>query len=167
MHVLSAFVFRRPGRSQGLLYNHLRHSFNHSLSDWSFVKIYLRRRHTLVGGGASTHKKDYVGKYTEIINLKGHQNRTTCSRVMAIFLKGKLLSIGGVASGRVCTYSMRSILVSLYMNTVSGIAVTLRFLMRVSVPHPKCDTFAHVRARLILYVNSSHKKGWPDMVGQL
>ena len=56
-------------------------------------------------------KKDYVGKFEEIINLKGHQNCTTGSRAKAILLKGKLLPIGGVASGRVCACSLHSRLV--------------------------------------------------------
>ena len=44
-------------------------------------------------------------------NLEGHQNRTTDSQVLAILLKGKLLPIGEVASGRVCGCSLRRRLV--------------------------------------------------------
>ena len=55
----------------------------------------------MVGDGAFTHKLDYVAKLWEILNLEGHQNCTTGSRVTTIFLKGGILPIGGVASGRV------------------------------------------------------------------
>ena len=72
----------------------------------------------MVGDGASTHKIDYVGKFKEILNFEGHQNRTTGSRVMAILQKGKLLPIGGVAFERVCACSLRSRLV-LYSSPTS------------------------------------------------
>ena len=56
-HLLS--VISRPGRSQGLLYKHLCASFIHSLIQWWFVKISLRRRHALmVEVGAFSHKID-------------------------------------------------------------------------------------------------------------
>ena len=61
--------------------------------------------------GASSHKIDYVGKFWEILNLEGHQNCITCSRVMAILLNGWTLPIGEAASGRVCTCSLCSRLV--------------------------------------------------------
>ena len=38
----------------------------------------------------------------EILNLKGHPNRITGSKVTAILLNGWILPVGGVASGRVC-----------------------------------------------------------------
>ena len=61
--------------------------------------------------GASSHEIDYVGKFWEILNLEGHQNCITCSRVMAILLNGWTLPIGEAASGRVCTCSLRRRLV--------------------------------------------------------
>ena len=82
---LLMLVFSRPGRSQGLLYKHLRH---YSVSD-PLVKIYLRRRHALmVEDGAFSHKIDYVTIFKKILNRKGHQNRITGLKVMAILLNG-------------------------------------------------------------------------------
>ena len=66
----------------------------------------------MVGDGASTHRIDYVGNLSEILNLEGHQNGTTGSRVTAILLKWDILPIGCIASGRVSTCSLRSRLVS-------------------------------------------------------
>ena len=42
----------------------------------------------MVEDGASSHKIDYVSKFEEILNLEGHQNRITGSKVMAILLNG-------------------------------------------------------------------------------
>jgi hypothetical protein len=64
-----------------------------------------------VGDCASSHKIDYVTKFKEILNLEGHQNRITGSRVTAILLNGWILPVGEVASGRVCACSLRSRLV--------------------------------------------------------
>ena len=52
-----------------------------------------------------SQKIDYVGKFMEIINLEGHPNHITESRVTAILLNGWILPIGGVASEgvRACT----------------------------------------------------------------
>ena len=66
----------------------------------------------MVGDGASSRKIDYVNKFLEILNLKGHQNRISGSRVTAILLNGWTLLIGEAASGRVCACSLRSRLVS-------------------------------------------------------
>ena len=66
----------------------------------------------MVGEWASSHKIDYVNKLLEILNLEGHQNHVTGSRVTAIFLNGWTLSIGEAALGRVCACSLRSRLVS-------------------------------------------------------
>ena len=75
-------------------------------------EISLRRRHALmVGDEASSQKIDYVSKFLEILNLEGHQNRITGSRVTAILLNGWTSPIGGVASGRACACSLRSRLV--------------------------------------------------------
>ena len=51
----------------------------------------------MVEGGAFSHKIDYVKIFEEILNLKGHQNRTTGSRVTAILLHMLVLPVGGVA----------------------------------------------------------------------
>ena len=76
------------------------------------MKISLRRRHAKTFGyEASTHKIDYVNKFEEILNLEGHQNCITGSRVTAILLNGWTLPIGEAASGRVCACSLRSRLV--------------------------------------------------------
>ena len=45
---------------------------------------------------------DYVKKCLEILNPEGHLNRITGSKVTAILLNLWVLSVGGVASGRVC-----------------------------------------------------------------
>ena len=70
------------------------------------MKIYLQRRHALmVGNGAFSHKIDQVTIFLEILNLKGHPNRITGSRVTVILLNGWILPIGqsGEASRwRVC-----------------------------------------------------------------
>ena len=53
-------VISRSGRSQGLLYKHLR---NLLIQSW-FVKISFWRRHALmVVDGASSHKINYVSKF--------------------------------------------------------------------------------------------------------
>ena len=74
----------------------------------------------MVGDGAFSHKIDYVGTLQEILNLEGHPNRITGSRDTAILLKGWILSIGEVASGRVCACSLRSRLVLLISNVYGG-----------------------------------------------
>ena len=44
---------------------------------------------------AFSHRIEYVEICYDILNLKGHHNRTTSSRVTAIFLNGLILPIGG------------------------------------------------------------------------
>ena len=76
------------------------------------MKISLRRRHALiVEDGAFSHRVYYVTIFWEILNLEGHPNRITGSKVTAISLRGWILPIGGVASGWVCACSLRSRLV--------------------------------------------------------
>ena len=48
----------------------------------------------------------------KFLNPKGHQNPISGSKVTAILMKGGILPIGGVASGRVWACSLRSRLVS-------------------------------------------------------
>ena len=44
--------------------------------------------------GALSHKIDYITIFEEILNLEGHQNRTTGSRVTAILLNAWICPIG-------------------------------------------------------------------------
>ena len=62
----------------------------------------------MVGNGALIHKIDYLTILEEILNLEGHQNRITGSRVTAILLNGwiflldkvlKLVGGGSVING--------------------------------------------------------------------
>ena len=61
----------------------------HSLINLVMVcEIYLRRRHALmVEEGAFINKTDCVTIFKKILNLKGHPNRITGSKVTAILLK--------------------------------------------------------------------------------
>ena len=94
--ILVQAFFRRPGQSQGLLYKQLHHWLIDLFSESWFVRISLRCRHTLMGeDGAFSNKIDFV--ILEILNLKMHPNRITCSKVMGILLNGWILPIGGVA----------------------------------------------------------------------
>ena len=73
------------------------------LGQCSFVKISLWCRHALmVDDGAFSHKIDYIAIFWEILNLKGHQNRTTGSKVTATLLNGLIFvyrwSFGGGGS---------------------------------------------------------------------
>ena len=57
------------------------------------MKISLRRRYALmVEDGAFGHNL-----FREILNLEGHPNRTTGSRVTAVLLNGLILPIGGAS----------------------------------------------------------------------
>ena len=60
------------------------------------MKISLRRRHALmVEAGAFSHN---VTIFWKNVNLKGHQNRITGSRVTAILLNGWILPLGGASA---------------------------------------------------------------------
>ena len=61
--------------------------------------------------GAFSNKIDYVTICEQILNLEGHPNRITGSKVISILLNGWIWPIGGDASGRVCVCSLRSRLV--------------------------------------------------------
>ena len=65
----------------------------------------------MVGDGAFSHKIDCNRTILEILNLKGHLNRNIGSKVTAILLNRWVLPIGGVAWGRVCTWSLHNRLV--------------------------------------------------------
>ena len=49
----------------------------------------------MVEDGAFSHKIDYATNDKEVLNLEGHPNRITGSRVTAILLNGWILPIGG------------------------------------------------------------------------
>ena len=49
----------------------------------------------MVEDGAFSHNIDYVAIFKEILNLKGHQNRITGSRVTPILLNKRILPVGG------------------------------------------------------------------------
>ena len=79
--------------------------------------------------GASSHKINYIEIFSEILNPEAHQNCYISSNVPAILLNGWILSISGVASGRVCACSYRSRLVSLKIKKefISAITAVLRY----------------------------------------
>ena len=52
----------------------------------------------MVEDGALSHKIDYVTTFNEILNLEGHSNRITGSKVAVILLNGWILPIGGVSA---------------------------------------------------------------------
>ena len=59
------------------------------------MKISLQRRHALmVEDGSFSHKVDYVAIFLKILNLEGHLNRITGSRITAILLNWWILPIG-------------------------------------------------------------------------
>ena len=65
----------------------------------------------MVEDGAYSHTIGYVTFGYEILNLKGHPNRITGSKLMVFLLNGWIFPVGRVALGRVCTCSLRSRLV--------------------------------------------------------
>ena len=56
------------------------------------MRISLRRRHA-----AFSHNIDYVPHLKEILNLEGHPNRITGSKVPALLLNVWILPIGGAS----------------------------------------------------------------------
>ena len=52
----------------------------------------------MVGNGALSHKINHITIYEEMLNLEGHQNCTTGSRITAILLNGWILPIGGASA---------------------------------------------------------------------
>ena len=76
-----------------------------------FKSMILFLHALMVGDGAFSHKIHYNGTLKEILNIEGHPNSNTGPRASAILLKGWILPIGEVASGRVCACSLRSRLV--------------------------------------------------------
>ena len=53
----------------------------------------------MVEKGAFSQKINYITIFLEIINLKGHQNHITGTRVMAILLIGWIFPIGQSGEG--------------------------------------------------------------------
>ena len=51
----------------------------------------------MVQDGAFSHKGDYVTMFSEILNLEGHPNHITGSRVTATLLNGWILPICGAS----------------------------------------------------------------------
>ena len=84
------------------------------------VKLSLRRRHAqMVKNGASSHKTNFIDK---IINLEGHLNHCSGSKVTAIILlKGWILPIGGASAGEGLPCSLRSRLVYRVVELVWGL----------------------------------------------
>ena len=108
-------VISRPGRSQGLLYKQpcdgLIHSFINSVSE-PFPPTALRRRHAqTVTDSTSSYKIDYFIAIKNFLNLEGHQNPISGSKVTAILLKGWILPIGGASAGEGLPCSLRCRLV--------------------------------------------------------
>ena len=52
----------------------------------------------MVKDGSFSHKIDYVTIFKEILNLEGHSNRITGSKVAVILLNGWILPIVGVSA---------------------------------------------------------------------
>ena len=52
----------------------------------------------MVENGAFSHEIDYVTSFKKILNRKGHLNRITGSKVMAVFLNWWILPFGGASS---------------------------------------------------------------------
>ena len=86
-------IFNRPGVAKAVLLS-LSLLIDLVTDSW-FVTISLRRRHApMVENGALSHKIDYITIFEEILNLKGHQNCTTGSRVTVILLNAWIFPIG-------------------------------------------------------------------------
>ena len=63
------------------------------------MKISLQHHHALmVEDGAFSHKVDNFYNCWEILNVEGHPNRITGSRVMVILLNRWILPIGGASA---------------------------------------------------------------------
>ena len=93
------WIFSRPGWNQGLLYKHFRHWLINSVSQ-PFPPTTLRRRHVqTVRDSTSSYKIDYVIVIKNFLNPEEHQNPFSGSKVTAILLKGRILSIVGASAG--------------------------------------------------------------------
>ena len=100
-----------PGKARGCsTYSLVIHSFSQSVSQ-PFPPTVLRRRQAQRVRYSTNYKIDYFIMIKNILNPEGHQNPFSSSKVTAILLKDWIWPIGGVALGRVCSYSLRSRLV--------------------------------------------------------
>ena len=89
-----SFFISRPGQSQGLLYEHLCHSFIEWVSE-PFPPTALRRRHAqMMRDSSSSYKIDCFIVIKTILNPVGHQNCISGLKVRTILLKGWILHIG-------------------------------------------------------------------------
>ena len=71
------------------------------------MEIYLLCHHTLmVEDGAFSHKVDFLKMYLNILNLKGHSNCITGSRLKVILLNEWILPIGGASAVEVLLSTM-------------------------------------------------------------
>ena len=52
----------------------------------------------MVGDGALSHKIDYVAIFQKILNLEGHLNHITGSKVTAVLRNWWILPIGGASA---------------------------------------------------------------------
>ena len=73
----------------------------------------------MVEDGAFSHKIDYVSICLEILNLEGHPNCITGSRVTAILLNGWILPIGEASAVEGLRSTVLSRLVYLHYNSGS------------------------------------------------
>ena len=79
------------------------------------MKISVRRRHAqTVNNGASSHKTNYIGIFSDILNPEGHQNCCIGSKVTAILQNGWILSNCRVASERVCSQTLLAFLWNIF-----------------------------------------------------
>ena len=63
--------------------------------------IFTGRHAQMVGNGASSHKIDHITIFQENLNLEGHQNRITGTRVTSgSFLLDKVVKLVGGGSRR-------------------------------------------------------------------
>ena len=88
-----------PGEARGCSTNtFVINSVTQSVSD-PFPPASLRRRHAqTVNDSSST----FIIEIKNFLNPEGHHNFITGSKVVAFLLKGWILPIGAVTSGRVC-----------------------------------------------------------------
>ena len=128
--------------------NSLIKSLSHPL-----VKIYLQRRHALIlGDGAFSHKIDYGTIFKEILNLEGHPNCISGSKVMAISLNGWILSFCGASSAMIFAQPAKQ---ACWLNRET---ISIRVAVYKTVSK---------RMSLSLHVGGSVIKGLPHLVKNL
>ena len=93
------YLLADPGKARGCSTNSL--AINSVRQP--FPPTALRRCHAqTVRDNSSSYKIDYVIVIKKFLNLKGHQNFITGSKVTVILVNGWILPVGGDTSGRVC-----------------------------------------------------------------